>query len=261
MQSRRRDLDPCIYLLIEHLDAALAAGEQLTTLTMDVTEPSADVGPRRLRSREARFIGFVSRVRSLEASLIAHILQARRRAGELPRARGALKLLLEAFSGGTAALIDAVAEYGDPARFAFNTGADRLSYLRARGLMPASVTALTSVVTVEIDESFLVAGRLELGPLLDMIEAFLRALNVEYDLWRERSDDLIELDDRAPPSLSPTAPALADQIASVRSGLALSDQIANVRAALGTSDVTEVDPATGVRSSLLAALSQLESRR
>jgi hypothetical protein len=40
----------------------------------------------------------------------------------------------------------------------------------------------------------------------------------------------------------------------------LSDQIANVRAALGTSDVTEVDPA-GVRSSLLAALSQLESRR
>ena len=31
MQCHRRDLDPCIYLLIEHLDAALAAGEQLTS--------------------------------------------------------------------------------------------------------------------------------------------------------------------------------------------------------------------------------------
>lgn len=247
MQSHRRDLDPCIYLLVEHLDAALAAGENLTTQTMDVTEPSADVGPRRLRSREARFIGFVNHVRSLEASLIAHILQARRRATELPRARGPLKILLDSFSGGTAVLIDAVAEYGDPARFAFNTGADRLSYLRVRGLMPASATAPASVVTVEIDEGFLVAGRLELGPLLDMIEAFLRALNVEFDLWRERADETLDLD--APPTL-PAAPQLG-----------LAEQIASVRAALGTADANEVDPATGIRRSLLAALSQLEHRR
>ncbi len=260
MQCQRRDLEPCIYLLIEHLDAALAAGDHLTSQTMDVTEPSGDVGPRRLRSREARFIGFVNHVRSLEASLIAHILQARRRATELPRSRGPLKTLLDSFSGGTAVLIDAVAEYGDPARFAFNTGADRLSYLRARGVMPVNAMAVTSVVTVEIDESFLVAGRLELGPLLDMIEAFLRALNVEFDLWRERSDDTIDLDARGAVPPMPPVPALADQIASVRSVLGLSDQIARVRTALGNSDANDVDPATGIRRSLLAALGQREHR-
>jgi hypothetical protein len=261
MQCHRRDLDPCIYLLIEHLDAALAAGDHLTSQTMDVTEPSGDVGPRRLRSREARFIGFVNQVRTLEASLIAHVLQARRRATELPRSRGPLKILLDSFSGGTAVLIDAVAEYGDPARFAFNTGADRLSYLRARGVMPADMTAKTSVVAVEIDESFLVAGRLELGPLLDMIEAFLRALNVEFDLWRERPDETSELDAAGLAAPAGPVPALADQIASVRSVLGLSDQIASVRAALGNADASDVDPATGVRRSLLAALSQLENRR
>jgi len=243
MQCHKRDLDPCVYLLIEHLDAALAAGDHLTSLNMDVTEPSADVGPRRLRSREARFIAFVNHVRSLEASLIAHILQARRRATELPRSRGPLKTLLDSFSGGTAALLDAVAEYGDPARFAFNTGADRLSYLRARGVMSADALALSSVVTVEIDESFLVAGRLELSPLLDMIEAFLRALNVEYDLWREQPDETIDLD------AQDAAPLTAPE-----TGLA--EQIANVRAALGTADPNEVDPATGIRRSLLAALSR-----
>lgn len=252
MQCQRRDLEPCIYLLVEHLDAALAAGEQLTAQTMDVTEPSGDVGPRRLRSREARFIGFVHHVRSLEASLIAHILQARRRATELPRSRGPLKTLLDSFSGGTAVLVDAVAEYGDPARFAFNTGADRLSYLRGRGVMPGHTTATTSAVTVEIDESFLVAGRLELGPLLDMIEGFLRALNVEFDLWRDRSEDTLELDPQAAEPLAAPHPALADQIASVRSALGLSDQIANVRASLR--DANDVDPATGIRRSLLAAL-------
>jgi hypothetical protein len=261
MQCQRRDLDPCIYLLVEHLDAALAAGDHLTAQTMDITEPSADVGPRRLRSREARFIGFVSRVRSLEASLIAHLLQARRRASELPRSRGPLKTLLDSFSGGTAVLVDAVAEYGDPARFAFNTGADRLSYLRARGLTPTSITSPTSAVSVEIDETFLVAGRLELGPLLDMVEAFLRALNVEFDLWRERSDETIDLDAEDAGSRATPGPALADQIASVRSVLGLSEQIASVRAALGNTDASEVDPATGIRRSLLAALSQLEGRR
>jgi hypothetical protein len=243
MQCHKQDLDPCIYLLIEHLDAALEAGEHLTSLTMDVTEPSADVGPRRLRSREARFIAFVNHVRSLEASLIAHVLQARRRATELPRSRGPLKTLLDSFSGGTAVLLDAVAEYGDPARFAFNTGADRLSYLRTRGVMSADALALSSVVTVEIEESLLVAGRLELGPLLDMIEAFLRALNIEYDLWREQSDETIDLDARDAAPLTLPAPGLAEQIA-------------NVRAALGTADASDVDPATGIRRSLLAALTR-----
>ena len=243
MQCHKRDLDPCVYLLIEHLDAALAAGDHLTSLNMDVTEPSADVGPRRMRSREARFIAFVNHVRSLEASLIAHVLQARRLATELPRSRGPLKTLLDSFSGGTAALLDAVAEYGDPASFAFNTGADRLSYLRARGVMSANALALSSVVTVEIDESFLVAGRLELSPLLDMIEAFLRALNVEYDLWRELPDETIDLD------AQDAAPLTAPEIG-------LAEQIANVRAALGTADPNEVDPATGIRRSLLAALSR-----
>jgi hypothetical protein len=243
MQCQKRDLDPCVYLLIEHLDAAVAAGDHLTSLNMDVTEPSADVGPRRLRSREARFIAFVNHVRSLEASVIAHVLQARRRATELPRSRGPLKTLLDSFSGGTAVLLDAVAEYGDPARFAFNTGADRLSYLRARGVMTANAMAVSSVVTVEIDESFLVAGRLELGPLLDMIEAFLRALNVEFDLWREQADETIDLDARDAALLTLPGPGLAEQIA-------------NVRAALGTSDANEVDPATGIRRSLLAALTR-----
>ncbi len=244
MQCRRRDLDPCIYLLVEHLDAALNAGDHLTSLSMAITEPTAHMGPRGLRQREARFVAFVNQVRALEASLIAHILQARRRAAELPRSSGALKLLLNPFTSGTTVLLDAVAEYGDPGAIAFNNGADRLAYLRARGLVAGDSGALMPATRIDITENFLVAARIELGPLLDLVEAFLRALNTEYELWIETAD---EIEDAYPVLEAPAA----------KPGISLGDQIASARAAVKS----EIDPATGVRRSLIAALSQLEQRR
>ncbi len=218
MHCRRQDLDPRLYWLVEHLDAALAAGEQLTSLSLEVTEPTPTMGPRRLRTRVARFIRFVTQVRGLEASLIAHILQARRRVAELPRGRGPLRLLLDPFTSGTTVLLDAVAEYGDPAGFAFNTGADRLAYLRARGLIAGDSGALMPVTTFEISDSFLVAGRIELGALLDLVEAFLNALNTEFGLWVEPVEEeeyvpvLAEPDDL----VTSLAPTLGDQISSAR---------------------------------------------
>ncbi len=244
MQCRRRDLDPSIYLLVEHLDAALNAGDHLTSLSMAVTEPTAHMGPRGLRHREARFVAFVNQVRALEASLIAHIVQARRRAGELPRIKGQLKLLLDPFTSGTTVLLDAIADYGDPGAIAFNNGADRLAYLRARGLLPSDTGAMMPSMRVEITEGFLVAGRIELGPLLDLCEAFLRALNTEFELWIEPPEEI----DDAYPELEAPQP---------KPGFSLADQIARARAAVKA----DIDPATGVRSSLLAALAQLDQRR
>ncbi len=218
MHCRRQDLDPRLYWLVEHLDAALAAGDQLMNLSLEVTEPTPTMGPRRLRTRVARFIRFVTQVRGLEASLIAHILQARRRVAELPRGRGPLRLLLDPFTSGTTVLLDAIAEYGDPAGFAFDTGADRLAYLRARGLIAGDSGALMPVTTFEISDSFLVAGRIELGALLDLVEAFLNALNTEFGLWIEPVEEeeyvpaLADADDL----VTSLAPTLSDQISSAR---------------------------------------------
>jgi len=246
MQCRRQDLDPSIYLLVEHLDAALNAGDHLTSMSMAVTEPTAHMGPRGQRHREARFAAFVSRVRAQEASLIAHIVQARRRASELPRTRGQLKLLLDPFTSGTTVLLDAIADYGDPGAIAFNNGADRLAYLRARGLLPGDASALMPSARVEITDSFRVAGRIELGPLLDLCDAFLHALNTEFELWVEMSEEAEEIY----PELEPLPPQ-------PRPTVNLADQIARARAEVKA----DIDPATGVRSSLLAALAQLEQQR
>lgn len=248
MHCRRQDLDPRLYWLVEHLDAALGAGDQLMSLSLEMTEPTPQMGPRRLRTRVARFIRFVSQVRGLEASLIAHVLQARRRVAELPRGRGHMRLLLDPFTSGTTVLLDAVAEYGDPAGFAFNTGADRLAYLRARGLIASDSGALMPVTTFEIGESFLVAGRIELGPLLDLVEAFLHALNTEFGMWNDVPDEIIAANDTT-------------------GEMSLGDQIANVRALLVgnkpdgdimTSSALDTGPRPG---SLAAALAELRAHR
>jgi hypothetical protein len=206
-------LDPRLYWLVEHLDAALAAGDQLMSLSLEITEPTPQMGPRRLRTRVARFIRFVNQVRGLEASLIAHVLQARRRVAELPRWRGPLRLLLDPFTSGTMVLLDAVADYGDPTGSAFNTGADRFAYLRARGLIAGDSGALMPITTFEVGENFRVAGRIELGPLLDLVETFLNALNIEFGIWNDTPDGLPPAND-------------TDETAS------LGEQIANVRALL-----------------------------
>jgi len=258
MHCRRQDLDPRLYWLVEHLDAALAAGDQLMSLSLEVTEPTPTMGPRRLRTRVARFIRFVSQVRNLEASLIAHILQARRRVAELPRGRGPLRLLLDPFSSGTTVLLDAVAEYGDPAGLAFNTGADRLAYLRARGLVAGDSGALMPVTTFEIDESFRVAGRIELGPLLDLVEAFLNALNTEFGIWHEPVDDVEE-----EVVAEPEARAVHDVVSALAPSL--TDQIASVRALLVGNRPSVVTPPTFDAAhkpgSLAAALAELKAER
>lgn len=254
MHCRRQDLDPRLYWLVEHLDAALAAGDQLMSLSLEVTEPTPTMGPRRLRTRVARFIRFVSQVRNLEASLIAHILQARRRVAELPRGRGPLRLLLDPFTSGTTVLLDAVAEYGDPAGLAFNTGADRLAYLRARGIIASDSGALMPVTTFEIGESFRVAGRIELGPLLDLVEAFLNALNAEFGIWHEQADEVEDgMEELAVHDVvSALAPSLTDQIASVRALL-----VGN-RPAQMTPPSFEAEAKPG---SLAAALAELRAER
>ena len=109
------------------------------------------------------------------------------------------------FASGTAILLDAVEESGDARSTDFDTGDDLVAYVRSRGLIAPDAAAIRSASDLTIDDSFLVAKRMALGPLLDMAAAFLDALDIQYELFVE--DDtvaakplLVDLDemDRAP---------------------------------------------------------------
>jgi hypothetical protein len=86
-------------------------------------------------------------------------------------------------------LLDAIEECGDARHDDFETGDDIVSYVRGRGLISPEAPNVTAAAQLTIDDSFLVAKRLALGPLMDMAAAFLDALDTHYDLFIEEPQD------------------------------------------------------------------------
>jgi hypothetical protein len=172
-----------VYLLADHLDGALAAGEDLVarghdwrTLAENPSDPALFATSQRKIAEE---------VRGLELMLIARVLKARAHARSLAEVDDRFRPVGMLFASGTAILLDAVKECGDARGDDFETGDDIVSYIRSRGLIAPDAPTVRAASDLTIDDSFLVAKRIALGPLLDMAAAFLDALDVQYDLFVE----------------------------------------------------------------------------
>ncbi|CAA2141771.1 hypothetical protein [Hyphomicrobium sp. ghe19] len=170
-----------VYMLADHLDAALAAGEDLMARGGDwraLTETPADPSDFILRQRAV-----AEEVRSFELMLVARILKARSHASSLAECDDRFRAIAKLFVSGTAILLDAVEESGDARASDFDTADDIVAYVRSRGLIAPDAPAMRVASDLTIDDNFLVAKRIALGPLLDMAAAFLDALDVQYDLF------------------------------------------------------------------------------
>jgi hypothetical protein len=188
-----------VYLLADHLDGALAAGEDLVARGHDWRSLAEDPGePSEFATRQRRI---TEDVRGLELMLIARVLKARTHALSLAEVDDRFRAVGNLFASGTAVLLDAVSECGDARGEDFETGDDIISYVRSRGLIAPDAADVRAAADLTIDDNFLVAKRIALGPLLDMAAAFLDALDSQYELFVEAEPERaarlrIEPDDR-----------------------------------------------------------------
>ncbi len=172
-----------VYMLADHLDAALAAGEDLVARGHDwksLAEASEGDTAFAVAQR-----AIAEDVRSFELMLIARILKAREHARALGSLDKRFTAVANLFVSGTVLLLDAVEECGDARADDFETGDGVVAYVRARGLISPEAANVINPAQLTIDDNFLVAKRLGLGPLMDMAAAFLDALDVQYDLFVE----------------------------------------------------------------------------
>jgi hypothetical protein len=183
MASIAPERNPSLYLLSDHLDTALATGDDLLAEELALDGPD-EAGVRGWMRRTRNLNGFVASVRTLEYAMMARLLQARRRADDLKR-DSRLKPLLAMFVAGTAPLAEAAAELGDTEARGFDSTDATLTFLRSRGLIAADAAGLELVDRLAVDEEYLVAGRIPLGSLLDLVATFLDTLDRLYDLRGE----------------------------------------------------------------------------
>jgi hypothetical protein len=176
---------PTIYLLSDHLDAALAMGEDLLTERVMLAEAEQKLNMTRLVRQSGEVADFLQTVRTLELSLIARLLQARKRAEEIKRSEMRLKPLVALYVGVTAALVDAAEDLGDTTTQAFETGDTAQAFLRSRGIIARETAGLEQMTQLVVTEEYLVAGRIRLGTLMDMVATFLDTMDTMFELYRE----------------------------------------------------------------------------
>jgi hypothetical protein len=190
MLSYQTDPKPAVFLLADHLDAMLAAGEDLLAvrgrLGQVLTCPEANTFEGRAAAQRL----FVSRVRSLELTLAIRTLEARKTAARLPRADTHLRMMAGLFVSGTTPLADAAADLGDRTRADFETGHEVVSYLRSRGIIPRDAAGPVDTDDLAVTPGFLVAARIELGSLLDLAATFLDTLDLIYEVYGFETPDL-----------------------------------------------------------------------
>lgn len=183
MFGSHQENHPSIFLLADHLDAILAAGEDLMALRLDVSAAGRLRAASDAAAMQATLDGFIREVGVLEISLAAHLRQARERAREVARADQRFASLIRLFLGGTAMLSDALAEFMNPGTFKFDRGNDPIAYLRSRGIIGDDAAGIYELAQLQPGDDMKIGGKIELGPLLEMVSAFLNSLDVAYELY------------------------------------------------------------------------------
>jgi len=189
---------PSVYLLCDHLDAALAMGEDLLAERLALLD-AVEVPTRSHLLRHSRALHeFLAHVYALELAMTARLLEARKRAVELKRREGRLRPFIALYVAGTAPLVDAALELGDAAARDFETGDTASAFLRARGLIAADAAGFERLAELVVSEDYLVTGRIRLGTLLDLIAGFLDALDGLFELYPEEAAGAPRIPAQAP---------------------------------------------------------------
>lgn len=174
------DCPPGVALLADHLDASLAAGEDLLASSLAARADLDEVDPQ---SAPEALDAFVQRLLQLESSLVLRLLQARRLSVEIARADPTMKSVASLFRAQTDTLHDMIAGAGRTPDGALTRAGDSHAYIRSRGLIAPEAAAPSPFETLSVDESFRVGGVAPLSQILDFASSTLDLLDARFGLY------------------------------------------------------------------------------
>ncbi|MBS0243443.1 MAG: hypothetical protein JSS20_14795, partial [Proteobacteria bacterium] len=173
------DCPASVPLLADHLDTALAIGEDLAVETL---APRADLDEQDPVAAPDAIEDFVRRLRRLEAGLLLRILQARRLAMDIAKGDAALKAAGALFRAQTellSAMMLSAQDLGDHA----SASVDVHAYLRSRGLLAPEAAAPSPYEAISVTDEFKLGGVAPLGVTLDLVSSLLDVLDARFGLY------------------------------------------------------------------------------
>ncbi|MEL6297681.1 MAG: hypothetical protein AAFQ45_03835 [Pseudomonadota bacterium] len=173
----------CVVLLAEHLDRVLATGEDLLGKAFDARATCA--AGIHVTDTFPRLSEFVGDLQSHELALAMRVMTARERADELGEADGRFDAIIKLFQSGTLPMVDAHAKLTAPLGDGVRTTRCATTYLKERAVIARQDSGPCGYSLLEVGETFLVAGAVELGALLDLVAAFLDAIEIHYEVFPE----------------------------------------------------------------------------
>ncbi|MEZ5844268.1 MAG: hypothetical protein R3D27_11140 [Hyphomicrobiaceae bacterium] len=188
--AREAKLPPVVLLLAEHLDAILAAGEDLAALDLDLTGLSHPGAQRDTGGEPASLNAYMSRVRAFEGVLLLRLERARSAATRLFGADERFAPAARLFLAGTGGLADALTAVADECAGKVDGARCPLAFMRRRGLVGDDCGAFTGLLRLELGGAYLVGGAIPLGVVLDHAATFLDVLDRYYDLFPEAAGDM-----------------------------------------------------------------------
>lgn len=174
------DCPPGVSLFADHLDAALAAGEDLLSASLAARADLDEVDPQ---GAPEALDAFVHRLYQLESSLVLRLLQARKLSVEIARADPEMKSIAALFRAQTDALHDLITGAENGAESLLARAGDSHAYIRSRGLIAPEAAAPSPFETLVVDENLRVGGVVPLGPILDFVATTLDFLDVRFGLF------------------------------------------------------------------------------
>ena len=170
-----------VYLLAEHLDAALAAGEDLTSVLFIWPGPQPRE-PERIAELRAGQRAAIERIRTFELALLSRVITGRDWAAEVAVSDERFAMMARLYLSGT--VICWTPWRNSPTSVPpTSTPVTGCWLCGGRGMIAAEAPALIDTAPLIAGENFLVARRIPLGPLLDLVATFLDTLEAEYDLF------------------------------------------------------------------------------
>ncbi len=193
----------CVVLLAEHLDRVLAAGEDLIGLTFDARAGCA-TGVSETQTFP-KLSEFVADLELRELTVAMRVTTARERAKELAAEDNRFETIVRLFVSATHPMFDAHSRLTAPRGDMTRRVACATTYLAERAVLRPGESGPCGYSALEIGEGFRIAGEVELGPLLDLVSAFLDAIEIHYEVFPETGGvPLLP----GPPSLAAASDAL-----------------------------------------------------